>query len=168
MFGFGHEGLLRGISKPRAWGAGVLTGIAIAVCGAAQVVADRRETPARQEALLVRRVAELERVSRGLELVRRLTGHPGDFQQIRAILAVLDADIDRTTRNEIEKARSMLEGPQPPTLSSQERQQFQSVMAAALERVHRAHRVEWRKLAELRGAGAPASRRAIWGAVIFG
>ena len=44
--GFAHRGLLRAVRKPAAWGRGVLTAIIIAACGAAQVVADRREAPA--------------------------------------------------------------------------------------------------------------------------
>ncbi len=152
VLGFRHGAFLRGLSKPRAWGAGVLMGVAIALCGAAQVVADRREAPARQEAQTLHRVAELERVSRVLDLARRLATRNGDAKQIRAILALLDTDLDHSTQAGLRRARSTLEGPLPRTLSSQERQQLQNQLAEVTERVHREYRAERRKLSELRRA----------------
>ncbi len=59
--GFAHRGLLRAVHKPAAWGRGAVTGILIAACGVAQVVADRRETPLRAAQGLIRRLSELER-----------------------------------------------------------------------------------------------------------
>jgi len=159
VLGFAHGAFLRGVSKPRAWGAAVLMGVAIALCGAAQVIADRLEAPTRQEAQAVRRVAELERVSRGLDLARRLASQDGDIKQIRAILALLDTDLDRSTQAGIRRARGMLEGPQPRTLSSQERQQFQDQLAEVIEHVHRVYRAERRRLTQLRRA--PRYRRGV-------
>ena len=59
--GFAHRGLLRAVHKPSAWGRGVVTAILIAACGVAQVVADRREAPLREEQGVIRRLSELER-----------------------------------------------------------------------------------------------------------
>jgi rhomboid protease GluP len=157
VLGFGHGAFLRGISKPRAWGAGLLTGLVIVLCGAAQVIADRREAPSRREAQAVRRVAELERASRGLDVVQRLASREGDVKRMRDILALLETNLDRSTQAGIRRARAMLEGPQPPTLASEERRQFQVHVAEVTEQVHRAYRAERRKLAELRRA--PGYRR---------
>ena len=56
--GFAHRGLLRAVHKPSAWGRGVVTGIVIAACGVAQVVADRREAPLREAQGVIRRLSE--------------------------------------------------------------------------------------------------------------
>ncbi len=157
VLGFGHAAFLRGFSKPRAWGAGVLTGVAIALCGAAQVIADRIEAPTRREAQAVRHVAELERISRGLDLARRLASRDGNVKQVRALLALLDTDLDRPTQAGIRQARGMLEGPQPRTLSAEERRQFQDHLGKLTEHVHRLYRSERARLAELRRA--PGYRR---------
>jgi rhomboid protease GluP len=153
LVGFGHKLLLRGVSKPRAWGAGLLTGFAIVLCGAAQAVADRREAPARLEAQAmeaVRRVAELERLSRGLELTRRLAAHGGDVQQMRGILVLLKTDIDRTTNAGIRQLRAMLEGSQAGIASNPKRQQFQDQLAGLIDQVHRQYRAERRRLTQIR------------------
>jgi len=157
VLGFCHGAFLRAVSKPRAWGAGVLTGIAIALCGAAQVIADRVEAPTREKAEAVRRVAELERVSRGLDLARRLAGQNADVKQLRAILGLFETNLDRSTQAGISRARGMLEGKMPRTLSSSERQQFHDQLSDVLEEVHRAHRAERLRLARLRSA--PRYRR---------
>ncbi len=47
--GLAHRRLLRLASRPSAWGPGVVAGFVIAACGAAQLIADRLEAPARQE-----------------------------------------------------------------------------------------------------------------------
>ncbi len=157
VLGFGHGAFLRGLSKPRAWGAGVLTGVAILFSGAAQVIADRLEAPARREAQAAHRVAELERISRGLDLARRLASRHGNVKQIRALLALLDTDLDRSTQAGIRQARGMLGATQPRALSSEELRQFQNHLAQVIEQVHRVYRAERARLAEVRRA--PGYRR---------
>jgi hypothetical protein len=152
VLGLAHRALLRGVSKPRAIGAGVLTGIAILICGAAQVLADRREAPARMEAAALHRVAELERVSRGLAMTRRLATGNNDVKKLRGALAVLDRDFDRTVRAEIRQLKMMLEGSPPPVLTSSKRQAFLDQLERVITRVHDQYRAERRKLAEIRHA----------------
>jgi rhomboid protease GluP len=152
VLGLGHKAWIRGISKPRAWGAGFLAGLAIALCGAAQVVADRREAPGRLEAHAARRVAELERASRVLELVRTLASRGGDIKQMRGILALLETSPDSSIKAGIRRARATLEGLSGKTLTSQERQQFQAQLDGVRQQVHREYRTERRRLVELRSA----------------
>jgi len=152
VLGLGHRAMLSGISKPRAWGAGLITGLAIALCGAAQVLADRLEAPIRQEEQATRRVAELERASRYLDLARGTAGRDGDLKQLRSILALLETGLDRSARAGIRRASAMLERHEQRPLSSQERLQFQGQLDAVREQVHREYRAQRRRLAELRGA----------------
>lgn len=157
LLGFGHRAFLRGISKPRAWGAGLLTGALMLLCGAAQVLADRREAPARLEGTAVRRVAELERVSRGLDMTRRLAAENSDVQRMRGILTLLETDIDRATQAGIRRLRGMLPDSQPWSASSPERQQFQDHLAGLIDHVHREYRAHRRRLAEIRRAAGHRS-----------
>jgi rhomboid protease GluP len=157
LLGFGHFAFVRAVSKPRAWGAGVLTGVTIALCGAACVLADRRETPGRLEAQAVHRVVELERLLRGLELARRAVAQDGDVPQLRSILALLDTDLDRTTRDGVRRLRRLLEGSGFQMGTSAERKQFQDQLAGLLDHVHREYRAERRKLVQIRAT--PGYRR---------
>ncbi len=157
LLGFGHSAFLRGISKPRAWGAGLLTAIVIALCGAAQVISDRRETPVRLEASAVLRVAELERVSRDLDMTRRLVGQEGDVQQMRGLLARPETNLDRTTQAGIARLRSMLDASLPHAISSPDWGQFQDQLTALIDHVRREYRAERRRLAQIRAA--PGYRR---------
>jgi len=150
LLGFGHSAFLRGVSKPRAWGAGILTGAVIVLCGAAQAIADRREAPARLEAHAMRRVAELERLSRGLIMAQRLAAESGDVQQMRGIFALLETDVDRTTQARVRRLRSMLEGSKQPAAPGRERPDFQDQLAELIDQVHREYRTERRRLAEIR------------------
>jgi rhomboid protease GluP len=150
LIGFAHPVLLRGVSKPRAWGAGILTALVIGLSGAAQAIADRREGPARLEAKAVRRVAKLDRLSRGLELVRRLGVEAGDPQQIRRILALLEADGDPRAEADLNRLRIMMQGSQRLASPSRDRQEFQAVLSSLLERVRGQYRQARRNLAEIR------------------
>jgi rhomboid protease GluP len=168
--GMFHSVLLDGVSKPRAWGAGLLTGAAIILCGGLQWLADRRETPARLEANSVRRVAELERVARGLEMTRRLAGDNSDLQQMRELLTLLETDIDQRTQTGIRRLRDIVDGREfrdgrsagggasYRSLSSQNRQQLESQLAGLIEHVHGEYRAEWHRLAELRRFHSAKSR----------
>jgi membrane associated rhomboid family serine protease len=159
VLGFGHGAFLRGVSKPRAWGAGILTGLAIALCGAAQVIADRIEAPARQEAGAIRRVADLERAARGLDLATRLAAGEGDVRQIRTVLALVETNLDHSAQANVRRLRGMVEEPPATTLSKMQRQQLQQRLAEVAEHVRRLYRAERRRLAELRRA--PGYRRGV-------
>jgi hypothetical protein len=152
FLGLGHGALVHGISKPRAIGAGVLTGVAILICGAAQAVADRREAPARMEASAAGRAVELERVLQGLAGTRRLAKAGGDVKKMHSILAMLDRDIDRPTRAEIRRLKVSLEGSQPQVLESRRRQMFLAELDALIARVQTQYRTARRQLAEIRRA----------------
>jgi len=54
VLGLAHRAFIRCASRPSAWWPGVVAGIAIVICGAAQVFDDRREAPARQEQVVLR------------------------------------------------------------------------------------------------------------------
>jgi hypothetical protein len=152
LLGFAHFAFIRGVSKPRAWGAGVLTGVAIALCGAAQVLADRRETPSRLEAHAIHRVGKLEGLARELERARRTVGQDGDVQQLRSVVALLETDADRTVRDGCQRLRSLLGGSGLRIDSSGARKQIQDQLAGLLDHVHAEYRAERRRLAQIRSA----------------
>ena len=57
--GLADRRLLANRSKPSAWGMGVVAGLIMAGCGAAQFIEDRREAPARRERNLIARSDQL-------------------------------------------------------------------------------------------------------------
>jgi hypothetical protein len=69
--GLAHRWLRARVGRPTAWGAGVLTLLAIAGSAAAQYASERREGPARLERKLVRRSNYLARASTELAWLRR-------------------------------------------------------------------------------------------------
>jgi rhomboid protease GluP len=148
--GFAHKKFLAGLSRPRAYGAGVLTAVAIALCGVAQAVADRLEAPARLEEKAMRRIAELDWASRGLALAQELARQNADVTSFRDILAALQKDPDLATQSSIRQLRSRLEKPQSLKLSSEERAEFLKQLSQVIGQVQREYRAERQKLARLR------------------
>ena len=79
------------VNKPSAWGRGVVTGLVIAACTAAQAVADRREAPVRQEQTVLRRVSELERNYQVLARTALLVRRHADTKSVLKLLDGLSA-----------------------------------------------------------------------------
>src|SRR5207248_8862034 len=84
VLGLAHRRFLGNVSKPSAWGAGVVTGLLMVACGTAQLIDDRWEaTPTRIEKLLIHRQIVLESTAWALRELGRVVTQGGSPSQIQ-------------------------------------------------------------------------------------
>jgi membrane associated rhomboid family serine protease len=128
--GFMHGWFLRQRNRPSAWGMGVLTGMVIAACGAAQLAADRRESRALGElsAYLERRM--YYDINRRLGILV-LMGQ--DDVDARVVVETLKKDKDILDHGETlaayRRAGSLAEEVQVRAISQAEQEEFDRCLA---------------------------------------
>jgi rhomboid protease GluP len=154
--GFAHRNLSNNVDKPAAWGRGVITGILIAGCAAAQVAADRRETPLREEQTQMRRVAELERNYQLLARTAFLVRRGGNT---KTMLELLDGLSDASlaggpAQAEIEKLRALVKAAKAGRLSAEQARELDERLQPLVETARRdftdARKKQWRPRIERR------------------
>jgi rhomboid protease GluP len=154
--GFAHRNLSNNVDKPAAWGRGVITGILIAGCAAAQVAADRWETPLREEQTQMRRVAELERNYQLLARTAFLVRRGGNT---KTMLQLLDSLSDASlaggpAQAEIEKLRALVKAANDGRLSSEQARELDGRLQPLVETARRdftdARKKQWRPRVERR------------------
>jgi hypothetical protein len=130
--GLAHTRLVRNVSKPSAWGAGVLTGLVIVGSGAAQWAADRREAPARQEAYLVRCSAELQLAAGILRGLGQLPPQRPNLENAVATHKVHGLRLNGTLKAQLPGIQAAVDAAMNRRLSPQERHDLQERLASAL------------------------------------
>jgi membrane associated rhomboid family serine protease len=153
--GLAHRRLLRNVSKPSAWGAGVLTGLVILGCGAAQFRADRREATIRQEATLVRRSVVLPQVAGILTRLDQAVPQRQNLQNAIKELDAIEQVPDLPARTELPGIRAGVEAARARPLSEQELHDFHERLARTLRSVRMKYQVDQRELRELRRLPQP-------------
>jgi rhomboid protease GluP len=150
--GFAHRRLLDSVRKPSAWGRGVVTGILIVACGAAQVVADRREAPLREEQTLFRRVSELERTYQVLARTALLVRRRSDTKSIIKMLDMLDAPSvgSGPSAAELDRLRAMAQPAPDGRLLVEQVQKMGDLLTPLIARAHSEFVAERKKLWRLR------------------
>jgi membrane associated rhomboid family serine protease len=147
--GLAHTRFMNGVSKPSAWGAGVLTGLVIAACGAAQFRQDRREAPARLELRLMRRSSHLLSVARELAALSRRAQGRGDLatgvDRLRAIEQILDGRSPAA----VHESRTLLEAAAGRLPSDTERLVLSQSLSRATSEVLREYQLDQRQLRQL-------------------
>jgi rhomboid protease GluP len=158
--GFGHRGMLRAASRPSAWGRGVLMGVVIAACWAAQLVEDRLDAPIRHEQDRVRRLAELETSYRELSRIARNVNQKGD-----ATIALKSLESQRLAADSIRlppaqalKLRGLANAASAGHLPDRESRELTELLTTLLEQVRRDYAAQREKLWQLRSD--PNFRRA--------
>ncbi len=152
LVGFRHRALLARVSRPSAWGAGVLTGLAIAVCGAAQLVDDWLDGPGRQEARLQRRLAELDAAYRNLDRIGRLVRRHANGKLVLRMFDHVDLKSVREPgpSRDLRRLRSLVEAAGARNLSDPDSHELELGVARLRERVQREHGAIWKQLGQLR------------------
>jgi hypothetical protein len=148
--GIAHHRFLSNESKPSAWGSGVLTGLVIAACGAAQFIADRREAPVRQEQRMIRRSNELMNSARDLTVVGRMVKGRLDLSSVVKRLSAMEQLLDGPSRVEVRGLRPLVETALTRPLSDSEQREFQERLARAVRAVLREYQLEQRRLRQSR------------------
>lgn len=150
--GLGHRWLCARVGKPTAWGAGVLTGLVIVGCAAAQFVSDRREAPARLERALVRRSEFLGRAVREFGWLQRPDPAPGHLVAATKWLDVLDQILDGPARAEAQALRPLLAAAQKRPLNEDERREFDQRLPSLLQLIRQKYEADRHQLRQLRDA----------------
>jgi len=152
LLGFRHRALLARISRPSAWGAGVLTGIVIAACGAAQLVDDHREGPGREETRLHRRLSGLGATYRNLSRIARLVHQHADAKVVLGMLDHLDLKPahDRLRSRDLSKLRGLVETAKARSLSDPELHELDEGLTRLRAQVRREYGAAWKQLGQLR------------------
>jgi membrane associated rhomboid family serine protease len=157
VIGVFHRALLRAASRPAAWGAGACATIVMLACGAAQVVDDRREAPAREEERLLRRRFDLDRTARELWSTGRLIRLRGDPSVMLRGLDNVARQLDPPLRAEIMRLLAKVAPAKDRPLSREEAQELARGIARVLKQLHDDSMANQRRLKQLRQA--PAYRR---------
>ncbi len=151
--GFANLGFLRAVNKPSAWGRGVVMGLVIAACTAAQALADRREAPLRHEQRLTRQVAELERDYQMLALVKRRVRQRADAKTIRKLLdrsSVDSTDDNNPAHAELRRLLAVARGAKEGPFSVDQIAQILERLTPLLRETYREFLTESKKLRQLR------------------
>jgi hypothetical protein len=150
--GLAHRRLSAQVGKPSAWGSGVLTGLIMVGCGAAQFVADRRESPARLERSLVVRTNYLVRATRELALLRRPDDPPARVALALKWLDVLDEILVGDVRRDIQALRPLIAAARTRPLKDDEQRRLDERLTRVLDAMRRQYDNDRRRLRRLRDA----------------
>jgi rhomboid protease GluP len=150
--GFAHRRLLEAVNKPAAWGRGMVMGIIIAACGAAQVVADRREAPLREAQRLIRRLSEVERNYRVLAQAALLVRQQPDIETVLKLLDSLSFSSAgyRPSSADPSRLRALAQAAKDRPLSAEESREVTDRLTVLLEQVHRDYMAERKRFWRLR------------------
>jgi membrane associated rhomboid family serine protease len=151
VLGLAHPRFLANVSKPSAWGSGVVTGLVMAACGGAQFVEDRWETtPARIENLLVHRLCVLESTAWALTELGRVIQQDGSLGGMRQRWASLGRVLGGSAGAELRGLRPLVEQAMGGPLSDAERREFQQRLTRLVRQVRAEQQVAQRWLWQLR------------------
>jgi rhomboid protease GluP len=150
--GLAHGRLSTNVDKPSAWGAGVLTGLIMVACGAAQFVAARRDAPARLERTLGVRSNYLARAARELALLRRPDDPPIHLALAARWLSVLEEMMVGAARRDVQALRPLVATAQTRPLKVEEQRELHERLTRLLDAMRRQSDEDRRRLRQLRTA----------------
>ena len=131
VLGFADYRLLNNRSTKSAWGMGVVMGSIIAACGAAQLLEDRRESPALRERSLIARTDLLTRAARDVNAIAQRLGRNGRLtDDVRVTLDALEKNLDGPSREAIRDLRPAVLAALNRPLPAPEKQDLQVRIAA--------------------------------------
>jgi rhomboid protease GluP len=111
--GFADRWLLSRVSRPAAWGNGMISALVMLFCGAAQYESDRRESPVRTQQTLVRHSNELDRAAHRLTAARQTLLRTQSAETLLSVLATWEPDLSVAVRDELaqlQKQAAVVEG----------------------------------------------------------
>jgi rhomboid protease GluP len=150
--GFAHRALLLAVHKPSAWGRGVLAVILIVACGAAQVVADRRETPLREAQRVIRRLSEVERNYQNLARLALLVRQQTDTETVLKLLDSLSFSSSDSPppAADLRRLRALARAANDGPLSTEESRELTDRLTVLLDQARRDYMAERTQLWRLR------------------
>jgi membrane associated rhomboid family serine protease len=156
--GLAHRWFLAQVSKPSAWGLGMLTGLVIAACGAAQWVTQsvegRREALAREENFLIQRSGDLEKIFQDLIVIGQLVGRRGDLEGALESLNVMERMLAGQPQAEIRGLRPLVEAAMTRPLSDPQRQEFEQRLGRVVRGVRQEYHLRQNQLRQLRSVAS--------------
>lgn len=150
--GFAHARLSARVGKPTAWGSGVLTGLLMVGCGAAQYAADRRDAPARLERSLIVRSNNLARATGELARLRRADDPPIHVAVAAKWLAYLEEILAGPARRDVQALLPLVKTAHSRALDEEERRELDERLARVLDAMRRQYDTDRRELRRLRKA----------------
>jgi rhomboid protease GluP len=150
--GLAHRRLSAAVGKPSAWGAGVVTGLVLVACGAAQFMTARREAPARLERSLVLRTNYLVRATQELNRLRRPDDAPLRLAIASRWLAVLEEILVGPARRDLQALRPLVDAAQTRPLNDDEQRRLDEHLTRLLDGMRRQYDEDRQRLRRLRGA----------------
>ncbi len=151
--GFADRRLMANRWKPSAWGLGMVAGLIMACCGAAQLVVTLRDAPAHRERILVARSVSLDKASRELARMRQDIARGDELTGVAAVLKNLVPYLDRAARDEIHALLPLVELASSHPLTGEERQRVQDGLTRAFREVRQEYVLLQRRIRELPDRG---------------
>jgi membrane associated rhomboid family serine protease len=151
--GLADRRLLANRSKPSAWGMGMVAGLIMASCGAAQYIDDLRADPVRRQRDAIARSERLVKAAHDLTFMSRLLERGGGLDGVHEDLRILEQILDGPARAEISGLRTLVEGARNRPLSGEEKQQLEGRLERAIREVRQDYLLQQRRLRELPRTG---------------
>jgi len=130
LVAFGHHRLLRNLGRPRACELGLLSLILIIGCGAAQGVAERKNSKLRAEDIMRTDVRMLEQTNRIVRAIRPLIASQPNYKLIVTFLERLESQLDGPrTRRDYRRSRALAVKARDASLSPDETAELQTSLA---------------------------------------
>ncbi len=130
---------------------GVVTGLIIAACGAAQLLEDRRESPALREKSLMARTDLLTKAARDVTTIgQRVERKDGLTDDVPEALDALEKVLDGPCREAIRDLRPIVLAALNRPLSDPEKQDLRGRIAGALRVIRREYQAEQEELRQFR------------------
>jgi hypothetical protein len=159
VLGFADSWLLNRVSRPSAWGSGVLSGLIMIACGLIQFESDRREWPLRAEQAMASQVIELDRAAVLLLSVKRTLMEDLTTDSIRGLLEKWNPPLPKPARDEFGAIARQVTAAAGRELDSATRSELLGKMERLIREIRREEVATQRRLRELRARFSATKRR---------
>ena len=151
VLGLAHSRFLGNVSRPSAWGSGVVTGLLMAACGVAQLIDDHWEaTPTHVEKLLIHRLIVLESTAWALTELGRVVRQGDSPSLITQRWQSLGRLLDGQAGADVRGLRPLVERARDGPLSDPQRRDFQQRLMRLIQQARGEQQLVQRWLWQLR------------------
>jgi rhomboid protease GluP len=158
MLGFADRWLLNRVSRPAAWGSGVISATLLLICAAAQFQSDRRESPRRDQQTLARHAFELDRAAHRLNSAKQNLARTHSADAMHDLLATGIPDLEPPTRQELVQLQKQAAALAGRPLDATETKALTDRLDHLVRELRRQLVADQRKLRELRALDSRKSR----------
>ena len=153
--GLADRWLVANRSKPSVWGLGMVAGLIMACCGAAQYVMDERQAPARLEKTLISRSDNLAKVALDLGLLVQMVERGEDLAEVGSRIEILEQIVGEPARRELQGVKPLVESEDGRPLAPKVRRQLEEGLRMAGRLVRQEYVAIQRQIRELSKGGRP-------------